>query len=114
MPENPSHGPQPRHGRDVLENFLLRIAGASGTWTPAAVVEDAVARIRAQVGDDRVLCVNNLSGHAQAAELDLSDYEGKFPVELLGRERFPRIGELPYLLTFGPHAFYWFELVDDA
>jgi maltose alpha-D-glucosyltransferase / alpha-amylase len=64
-------------------------------------------------GDDRVLCVNNLSGRAQAAELDLSDYEGMYPVELLGRERFPRIGELPYLLTFGPHAFYWFELVDD-
>jgi maltose alpha-D-glucosyltransferase / alpha-amylase len=65
-------------------------------------------------GDDRVLCVNNLSGRAQAAELDLSSYEGKYPVELLGRERFPRIGELPYLLTFGPHAFYWFELVDDG
>jgi maltose alpha-D-glucosyltransferase/alpha-amylase len=65
-------------------------------------------------GDDRVLCVNNLSGRAQAAELDLSSYEGKYPVELLGRERFPRIGELPYLLTFGPHAFYWFELVEDG
>ncbi|HZA19642.1 MAG TPA: maltose alpha-D-glucosyltransferase, partial [Actinomycetota bacterium] len=64
-------------------------------------------------GDDRVLCVNNLSGRAQAAELDLSAYEGKYPVELLGRERFPRVGELPYLLTFGPHAFYWFELEDD-
>jgi maltose alpha-D-glucosyltransferase/alpha-amylase len=57
--------------------------------------------------------VNNLSGRAQAAELDLSAYEGKYPVELLGRERFPRVGELPYLLTFGPHAFYWFELEDD-
>jgi len=65
-------------------------------------------------GDDRVLCVNNLSGRAQAAELDLSNYEGMYPVEVLGRERCPRIGELPYLLTFGPHAFYWFELVDDG
>ena len=62
-------------------------------------------------GDDIVLCVNNLSGRAQAAELDLSPWEGKYPVELLGRERFPRIGELPYLLTFGPHSFYWFQLV---
>ena len=35
-----------------------------------------------------------------------------FPIELLGRERFPRIGELPYLLTFGPHSFYWFQLVE--
>jgi maltose alpha-D-glucosyltransferase/alpha-amylase len=61
--------------------------------------------------DDIVLCVNNLSGRAQAAELDLSPWEGMYPVELLGRERFPRIGELPYLLTFGAHSFYWFQLV---
>ena len=62
-------------------------------------------------GDDVILVVNNLSPRAQAAELDLSAFEGLWPVELLGRERFPRIGELPYLLTFGPHAFYWFQLV---
>jgi maltose alpha-D-glucosyltransferase/alpha-amylase len=65
-------------------------------------------------GDDRILCVNNLSGRAQAAELDLSPWEGMYPTELMGRERFPRIGELPYLLTFGPHAFYWFQLVPEG
>jgi maltose alpha-D-glucosyltransferase/alpha-amylase len=63
------------------------------------------------LGDDVVLVVNNLAGRAQAAELDLSAYEGMYPVELFGGERFPRIGELPYLLTFGPHSFYWFQLV---
>jgi maltose alpha-D-glucosyltransferase/alpha-amylase len=63
------------------------------------------------LGDDTVLIVNNLSGRAQAAELDLSAYEGMYPVELFGGERFPRVGELPYLLTFGPHSFYWFQLV---
>jgi maltose alpha-D-glucosyltransferase/alpha-amylase len=67
-----------------------------------------------QRGDDRILCVNNLSGRAQAAELDLSPWEGMYPIELMGRERFPRIGELPYLLTFGPHAFYWFQLVPEG
>jgi maltose alpha-D-glucosyltransferase / alpha-amylase len=61
--------------------------------------------------DDVVLCVNNLSGRAQAAELDLSAWEGMYPVELMGRERFPRIGELPYLLTFAQHGFYWFQLI---
>ena len=65
-------------------------------------------------GDDIVLCVNNLSGRAQAAELDLSAHEGLFPVEMLGRERFPRIGELPYLLTFVAHGFYWFQLVPEG
>jgi maltose alpha-D-glucosyltransferase / alpha-amylase len=64
-------------------------------------------------GTDIVLVVNNLSPRAQAAELDLSAFEGMYPVELLGGERFPRIGELPYLLTFGPHSFYWFELLED-
>jgi maltose alpha-D-glucosyltransferase/alpha-amylase len=63
--------------------------------------------------DDIVLCVNNLSSRAQAAQLDLSGYAGLYPVELLGRERFPRIGELPYLLTFGPHDFYWFQLAGE-
>ena len=66
-----------------------------------------------QLGDDIVLCVNNLSGRAQAAELDLSAFQGMYPVEMLGKERFPRIGELPYLLTFGSHAFYWFQLVGE-
>ncbi|HEU4481340.1 MAG TPA: alpha-glucosidase C-terminal domain-containing protein, partial [Actinomycetota bacterium] len=66
-----------------------------------------------RLGDDIILCVNNLSGRAQAAELDLHDFEGMYPIELLGGERFPRIGELPYLLTFGPHAFYWFQLVNE-
>ena len=67
-----------------------------------------------QYEDDIVLCINNLSSRAQAAELDMSAYAGMYPIELLGRERFPRIGELPYLLTFGPHAFYWFQLVDEG
>ncbi|MEA2447209.1 MAG: maltose alpha-D-glucosyltransferase / alpha-amylase [Actinomycetota bacterium] len=64
--------------------------------------------------DDIILCVNNLAGRAQAAELDLSPYEGMYPIEMLGRERFPRVGELPYLLTFGPHSFYWFRLVPEG
>jgi maltose alpha-D-glucosyltransferase/alpha-amylase len=63
--------------------------------------------------EDVVLCVNNLSGRAQAAELDLSGYASMHPIELMGRERFPRIGELPYLLTFGPHSFYWFQLTSE-
>jgi maltose alpha-D-glucosyltransferase / alpha-amylase len=64
-------------------------------------------------GEDVVLCVNNLSGRAQAVELDLSPQEGMFPIELMGRERFPRIGELPYLLTIPAHGFYWFQLSNE-
>jgi maltose alpha-D-glucosyltransferase / alpha-amylase len=67
-----------------------------------------------QYEEDVILCVNNLSSRARAAELDLSPYEGMYPIELLGRERFPAIGELPYLLTFAPHSFYWFQLVREG
>jgi maltose alpha-D-glucosyltransferase / alpha-amylase len=57
-----------------------------------------------------ILCVANLSRFAQYVELDLSRFEGRVPVELIGRVHFPPIGELPYLLTLGPHDFFWFEL----
>jgi maltose alpha-D-glucosyltransferase/alpha-amylase len=61
-----------------------------------------------------ILCVANLSRFAQYVELDLRAFEGSVPVELIGKVHFPRIGELPYLLTLGPHDFLWFELTDGA
>ncbi|MHB1928702.1 MAG: maltose alpha-D-glucosyltransferase [Acidimicrobiales bacterium] len=64
------------------------------------------------VQNDTVLCVCNLSRFAQPAELPLQRWEGKVPVELLGRVPFPRIGELPYFVTLAPYGFYWFELTD--
>src|SRR5690606_39240370 len=56
------------------------------------------------------LCVVNLSRYVQAAEIDLSEWDGWQPVELIGEIRFPHIGTLPYFLTCGPHSFYWFRL----
>ena len=63
--------------------------------------------------DDIILCVHNLARSAQAVELDLSRWEGLIPEEMFGRTRFPRIGELPYLLTLGPRGFFWFQLRKD-
>ena len=40
--------------------------------------------------DDIVLCVHNLARSAQAVELDLSEFAGMVPEEMLGRTRFPR------------------------
>ena len=60
--------------------------------------------------EELLLIVNNLSRFAQPVELDLRRYDGRVPVELFGETRFPPIGELPYFLTLGPHAFYWFRL----
>src|SRR6059036_750939 len=60
--------------------------------------------------DEIVLVVANPSRFVNYVELDLSAYKGMVPVELFGHTRFPSIGELPYFLTLGPHAFYWFKL----
>ncbi|MEK1904498.1 MAG: maltose alpha-D-glucosyltransferase [Pseudomonas sp.] len=61
-----------------------------------------------------ILCVANVSRAAQAAELELSVYEGKVPVEMVGGTSFPPIGQLNYLLTLPPYGFYWFLLADEA
>ena len=63
-----------------------------------------------QLGEETILAVNNLSASAQAVELDLRRFKGNILVEMFGRNIFPRIGELPYLLTLGPYQFYWFRL----
>ena len=52
-------------GQDILKNFLHTLAGAPPIWTPAAVIEEQIERIRAQVGDQRVLCA--LSGGVDSA-----------------------------------------------
>jgi maltose alpha-D-glucosyltransferase/alpha-amylase len=68
-----------------------------------------LAFIRAY-GEQRILVVANLSRFSQGVELDLSAFRGMRPVELFGRVEFPRIGELPYFITLGPHGFFWFSL----
>ena len=64
--------------------------------------------------DDVVLCVANVSRVAQAVELDLHAWKGRVPVEMMGRNAFPPVGELPYLLTLPGHEFFWFRLALDV
>ncbi|MEK7248256.1 MAG: maltose alpha-D-glucosyltransferase, partial [Chloroflexota bacterium] len=59
---------------------------------------------------ETILVIANLSRFTQYAELDMPAYKGATPVELFGRTEFPRIGELPYFITLGPHTFHWFSL----
>jgi GMP synthase (glutamine-hydrolysing) len=47
-------------GLEILRNFAFGICGCTGDWTMASFVEEATARIRAQVGEGRVVCA--LSG----------------------------------------------------
>ena len=58
-----THTPQ---GTQMLENFLYRVCHLEPNWTTGAFIEEAVARIRAQVGDQgRVIC--GLSGGVDSA-----------------------------------------------
>jgi maltose alpha-D-glucosyltransferase/alpha-amylase len=59
---------------------------------------------------ETVLCVANLSRFAQPVSLDLADYNGAEPVEMLGYVAFPTITEAPYVLTLAPYSFLWLEI----
>ncbi|MFO7899229.1 MAG: glutamine-hydrolyzing GMP synthase [Planctomycetota bacterium] len=54
-------------GTEMLRNVLFRIAGCRGDWSMAAFVETEIARLREQVGDDRVLCA--MSGGVDSSVL---------------------------------------------
>ncbi len=53
------------HGKQVIENFLYRIAGCRGDWTAGNFIVDSINRIRAQAGDGHVICA--LSGGVDSA-----------------------------------------------
>ncbi|MCC6124803.1 MAG: maltose alpha-D-glucosyltransferase [Pirellulales bacterium] len=72
-----------------------------------------LAYLRSYQGES-ILVVANLSRFSQFVELDLAEFRGGTPIELFGQTLFPRIGELPYLLTLGPHGFYWFAMQGPA
>ena len=72
-----------------------------------------LAYVREYEGD-AFLCVANVSRVAQPVELDLAAWKGRVPVEMMGRNAFPPVGELPYLLTLPGYGFFWFQLSADA
>ncbi len=53
------------YGREIFRNFLYRVCGCQGTWTPASFIEESVKRIREEVGTGRVICA--LSGGVDSA-----------------------------------------------
>ena len=58
-----------------------------------------------------ILCVANLSETAQAALLELAEYDGCTPVSLFGGSFFPSIGSVPYQITLAGHSFFWLKLL---
>lgn len=68
--------PEVKHtvfGLEILKNFLYKICDIAPTWTPASIIEEAVERIRAQVGGERVVC--GLSGGVDSAVAALLTYK---------------------------------------
>jgi maltose alpha-D-glucosyltransferase/alpha-amylase len=84
-----------------------------GTYRTLKTSNHKIFAVLREYEGDTVLCVHNIARSAQAVELDLSEFEGRWPEEMLGRTRFPRIGELPYLLTLAPRGFFWFRLTEE-
>jgi GMP synthase (glutamine-hydrolysing) len=56
------HTPQ---GMSIIKNFLHRVCGCHGTWTPGNVIHESIEAIKKQVGDGRVICA--LSGGVDSA-----------------------------------------------
>ena len=94
---------------------IIAIRRSSGAFSRGSIdfLYPANHRILAylrRLDRETVLVVNNLSSTAQAVELDLRRYKGNILIEMFGNNIFPRVGDLPYLLTMGPYQFYWFRL----
>jgi maltose alpha-D-glucosyltransferase/alpha-amylase len=70
----------------------------------------ALCYIRKYEGE-QILCVFNMSRKHTYVELDLKQYKGYRPVEVITETRFPFIGDLPYFFTLPPHGFFWLRLV---
>ena len=94
---------------------LIRVRRSSGVFGRGTIefLRPANHRVLAYVrelGNEKILVVNNLSSAAQAVELDFRRFKGSIPIEMFGGNPFPRVGDLPYLLTLGPYQFFWFRL----
>ena len=96
--------------RYITRLIQLRASTGSGLIEFLYPANHRVLAYVRQLGDETILVVNNLSSSAQAVVLDLRRYKGKIPIEMFGRNLFPRVAEAPYLLTMGPYQFYWFRL----
>ena len=81
-----------------------------GTMEILPVQNQRVLVFLRQYGDETILCVNNLSRYAQPVQVDMRRWTGWTPVELYSDQPWPRVGDLPFLITLGPHTFLWFRM----
>ncbi len=85
-----------------------------GSLTFIRPANRAVLVYAREYNNEVVLCVSNLSRTAQAVEIDLSHWKGRIPIEMMGRSRFKKIGDAPFVVTLAPYGFFWFLLCEEA
>jgi maltose alpha-D-glucosyltransferase/alpha-amylase len=97
----------------AAENLVVEAAALDGSgWDVGPDSIGAPVVTAPNTVPTALLCVSNLSRFAQPAELSLGRWEGRTPIELLGRVPFPKITSSPYSITLAPYGIYWFELVE--
>ncbi|MFM7692951.1 MAG: glutamine-hydrolyzing GMP synthase, partial [Actinomycetota bacterium] len=95
------HTPQ---GTEMLERFAYDVCGQDGSWTPQRVIDEQVERIRAQVGDERVLCALSGGVDSAVAELLVHRAVGDQLTCVFVDHGFLREGEAEQVVeTFGGH-----------
>ncbi len=62
--------------------------------------------------EQMMLVIANLSRYSQQVDIDLADYAGFTPVEVVSRNQFNPIERSPYPITLGPYDHFWFHLVE--
>jgi maltose alpha-D-glucosyltransferase/alpha-amylase len=105
-----------------LLNWLRRLiavrqgykAFGRGTLTFLTPANRKVIAYLREYGNEKILCVANLARNAQQVALDLSDFRGRVPVEMIGWSPFQTIGADRYTITLPGHGFFWFLLSEDA
>ncbi len=96
--------------RDFIDIRKRHPVFGTGTFEALDATNPKVLAFLREDLDAHVLIVANLGATAQFVELDLSRFSGWHPVEMQGQTPFPRIGDLPYLLTLAERGFYYFDL----
>ena len=73
---------------------------------------NAILASLCQTDHAAILAIHNLSDQSQSAVLDLSEFAGRIPQDLLERRRepLPEISTVPYMMSLGPFDYYWLKL----
>jgi maltose alpha-D-glucosyltransferase/alpha-amylase len=100
--------------RTIIDTRKHNPALAHGRYEDVHGSNDKIYAFTRRHHDDIVLCVNNLSPHPQAAQLDLSRWSGSNATEMFGGSLFPQITTEPWPVVASGHSFLWLKLAADA